>query len=88
MNIRKKDTREEKFEIDKIERSIKNSAEDIQFELNTSDINLISNEVLKKLILIHGIDGTTNSYEVIGITIEVLKQNKFDLIIPSYLNLI
>ena len=88
MNIRKKDNRVEKFENEKLERSIKNSARDIKFELNTSDVRLISSEVLRKLILIHEIDGVTNSYEVIGITIEVLKQNKFDLIIPSYLNLI
>lgn len=88
MNIRKKDTRVEKFEVEKLERSIKNSAADINFELNNSDVQLISKEILRKLILIHEIDGVTNSYEVIGLTIEVLKQNKFDLIIPSYLNLI
>ncbi len=88
MNIRKKDNRVEKFEIEKLERSIKNSAKDIKFELNASDVKLISSEVLRKLILINEIDGITNSYEVIGLTIEVLKQNKFDLIIPSYLNLI
>lgn len=88
MNIRKKDNRVEKFEVEKLERSIKNSAADINFELNNSDVQLISREVLRKLSLIHEIDGVTNSYEVIGLTIEVLKQNKFDLIIPSYLNLI
>lgn len=88
MNIRKKDNRVEKFEVEKLERSIKNSAADINFELNNSDVQLISKEVLRKLSLIHEIDGVTNSYEVIGLTIEVLKQNKFDLIIPSYLNLI
>lgn len=88
MNVRKKDNRVEIFEVEKIERSIKNSAKDINFELNSSDVKLISNEVLKNLSLIHGNNGTTNSYEIIGVTIEVLKQNKFDLIIPSYLNLI
>lgn len=88
MNIRKKDNRVEKFEIEKLERSIKNSAKDIKFELNASDVKLISSEVLRKLILMNEINGITNSYEVIGLTIEVLKQNKFDLIIPSYLNLI
>lgn len=88
MNIKKKDNRIEKFEIEKLERSIKNSAKDIKFELNNSDVNLLSGEILRKLILLHEIDEVTNSYEVIGITIEVLKQNKFDLIVPSYLNLI
>ena len=88
MNVRKKDSRVEVFEGEKIERSIKNSAKDINFELTSSDVKLISNEVLKILNLIHRNSGTTNSYEVIGIIIEVLKQNKFDLIIPSYLNLI
>ena len=88
MNVRKKDNRVEVFEGEKIERSIKNSAKDINFELTASDVKLISNEVLKILNLIHRNNGTTNSYEVIGIIIEVLKQNKFDLIIPSYLNLI
>ena len=61
MNIRKKDNRVEKFEIEKLERSIKNSAKDIKFELNASDIKLISSEILRKLILINGMDGITNS---------------------------
>lgn len=88
MEIRKKDNRVENFDVEKLERSIKNSAKDIKFDLNTSDIKLISDGVLKKLNLIHDINKITTSYEVIGVTIEVLKENKFDLIIPSYLNLI
>ncbi|MBX9185270.1 ATP cone domain-containing protein [Clostridium sp. K04] len=88
MYIKKKDNRLEKFDIEKLERSIKNSANDIKFELNISDLKLLSNEVIKKLKLIHEKDSITNSYEVIGLTIEILKENRFDLIIPSYLNLI
>lgn len=88
MYIKKKDNRLEKFDIEKLERSIKNSANDIKFELNISDLKLLSNEVIKKLKLIHEKDSITNSYEVIGLIIEILKENRFDLIIPSYLNLI
>ena len=88
MYIKKKDNRLEKIDIEKLERSIKNSANDIKFELNISDLKLLSNEVIKKLKLIHEKDSITNSYEVIGLTIEILKENRFDLIIPSYLNLI
>ena len=88
MNIKKKDSRIEKFDVEKLERSIKNSANDIKFELNYSDVRLISNEVIKKINSLHESDDISNSYEVIGVTIEVLKENKFDLIIPSYLNLI
>jgi len=88
MNIRKKNNRVENFEVEKLERSIKNSAKDINFELNSSDVKLISNEVVKRLNLIHEIGETTTSYEVIGLTIEILKESKFNLIIPSYLNLI
>ena len=88
MYIKKKDNRLEKFDIEKLERSIKNSANDIKFELNISDLKLLSNEVIKKLKLIHEKDSITNSYEVIGLTIEILKENRFDLLIPSYLNLI
>ena len=88
MYIKKKYNRLEKFDIEKLERSIKNSANDIKFELNISDLKLLSNEVIKKLKLIHEKDSITNSYEVIGLTIEILKENRFDLIIPSYLNLI
>lgn len=88
MNIKKKDSRIENFDVEKLERSIKNSANDIKFELNYSDVRLISNEVIKKINSLHESDGITNSYEVIGVTIEVLKENKFDLIVPSYLNLI
>ena len=53
MYIKKKDNRLEKFDIEKLERSIKNSANDIKFELNISDLKLLSNEVIKKLKLIH-----------------------------------
>ncbi|WP_195259279.1 hypothetical protein [Clostridium paraputrificum] len=88
MRIRKKDDREEIFEVEKLQRSIKNSAKDMNFSLNSSDVNLISDEVLKILIKLHGSDGLTNSYEVIAVTINVLQKLKFDLIIPSYLNLI
>lgn len=88
MRIRKKDDREEIFEVEKLQRSIKNSAKDMNFSLNSSDVKLISDEVLKILIKLHGADGLTNSYEVIAVTINILQKLKFDLIIPSYLNLI
>lgn len=88
MRIIKKDYREEKFDIEKLQRSIKNSAIDMNLSLNSSDVKLISDEVLKILVKLHGIDGETNSYEVIAVTVNVLKKLKFDLIIPSYLNLV
>ena len=53
MRIRKKDDREEIFEVEKLQRSIKNSAKDMNFSLNSSDVKLISDEVLKILINLH-----------------------------------
>ena len=88
LKIIKKDGRIEKFDVEKLERSIKNSAKDIKFNLNSSDVKLISNEVLKKINSLHKDEKITNSYEVIAITINVLKNNKFDIVIPSYLCII
>ena len=70
MYIKKKDNRLEKFDIEKLERSIKNSANDIKFELNISDLKLFIKWSNKKIKLIHEKDSITNSYEVIGLTIE------------------
>ncbi|MDB2104838.1 MULTISPECIES: ATP cone domain-containing protein [Clostridium] len=88
LKIIKKNGCIEKFNVEKLERSIKNSAKDINFSLNYSDVKLISNEVLKIINSLHKEEKITNSYEVIAITINVLKKNKFDIIIPSYLCII
>lgn len=88
MKVVKKDNREESFQLEKLEISIENSARDIKLELNKSDLKLISRSVLKKITMIRGADGKTSSYEIIGVTVNVLKEDKFDIIIPSYLNLI
>ena len=83
MKVVKKDHREESFQLEKLERSIENSARDIKLELNKSDLKLISRSVLKKITMIHGADGKTSSYEIIGVTVNVLQEDKFDIIIPS-----
>lgn len=87
MKVMKKNNREEIFEIGKLERSIKNSANDINITLNNSDVRVLSNEILREITILNKENELTSSYEIMGVTISVLKKNSFAQIIPSYLRL-
>ena len=68
MNIIKKDGRIEEFKIEKLSTSLSNAASDLNFTLNKSDIN----------------NGETSSYEVIGVVIDTLKNEKFSDVLRAY----
>lgn len=84
MNIIKKDGRVQEFTKDKLKTSINNSAKDANFSLTESDLNLLVSDMYKKLLSIR-VTGDTSSYEVIGIVVNVLKENKFDQIVCAYI---
>ena len=87
MKVIKRNGRFEDFQIEKLERSIKNSASDISIVLNNSDIKLLCNEIKKELSVTCKDNNVTSSYEIVGVTVSVLKNNNFAKVINSYLGI-
>lgn len=85
MVVVKKSGRLEKFDKHKLSTSINNSATDIGIRLNESDLNVIIKDVIKKLASIRGEDGEYSSYEIMGVIIDVLKNDRFIRVLESYL---
>lgn len=84
MNIIKKTGKVEKFDLDKIKTSIENSAYDINFSLNNSDVKMLLNEISKILKVIR--KDKTSSYEIRGIIHYVLYTNDFKEVAKAYMN--
>ena len=84
MNIIKKDGRIEEFKIEKLSTSLSNAASDLNFTLNKSDINIIAKDVEETLKSIRKDNGETSSYEVIGVVIDTLKNEKFSDVLRAY----
>ena len=77
MRVVKRNGKFEDFQIQKLERSIKNSASDINIVFNNSDIKLLCNEIMKELSVACKDNDLTSSYEIVGVTLSVLKNNNF-----------
>lgn len=82
MNVIKNDGTIQNLDIKKIETSILNAANDIDFSLNSSDINDISSEIINVLHKIR--KDNTSTYELVGITIKSLIKLGFRDIAKSY----
>lgn len=87
MRVVKRNGKFEDFKIQKLERSIKNSASDINIVFNNSDIKLLCNEIMKELSVACKDNDLTSSYEIVGVTLSVLKNNNFGKVINSYLGI-
>lgn len=87
MRVVKRNGKFEDFQIQKLERSIKNSASDINIVFNNSDIKLLCNEIMKELSVACKNNDLTSSYEIVGVTLSVLKNNNFGKVINSYLGI-
>ena len=87
MRVVKRNVKFEDFQIQKLERSIKNSASDINIVFNNSDIKLLCNEIMKELSVACKDNDLTSSYEIVGVTLSVLKNNNFGKVINSYLGI-
>ena len=87
MIVVKRNVKFEDFQIQKLERSIKNSASDINIVFNNSDIKLLCNEIMKELSVACKDNDLTSSYEIVGVTLSVLKNNNFGKVINSYLGI-
>ncbi|MDZ4992714.1 hypothetical protein GNF80_06950 [Clostridium perfringens] len=84
MNIIKKDGRIEEFKIEKLSTSLSNAANDLDLTLNKSDIKIITEDVEKTIKSIRS-NEATSSYEVVGILISTLKNEKFSEILKAYI---
>ena len=84
MKIIKKSGRIDDFSITKIILSIENSAKDIDILLSKSDINILTKDILKILKDVSK-NNITSTYEITGIVLQVLKDNKFYEIANSYI---
>ncbi|MGG5462150.1 ATP cone domain-containing protein [Clostridium sp. B9] len=84
MNIIKKDGRREAFKVEKLATSLMNAANDLDLTLNDSDVNVIAKDVEKIIRDLRGEDTPTSSYEVIGVIIGTLKNEKFEEVVKAY----
>ena len=82
MNVIKKDGSLQNLDMEKIETSIINASNDINFSLTSSDIKDISKEILTVLNKIR--KDNTSTYELVGITIKSLIKLGFRDIAKSY----
>ncbi|SKA79074.1 ATP cone domain-containing protein [Clostridium sp. USBA 49] len=87
MQIIKKDGRIEKFDINKLKASIENSANDINFPITESDLNIVLNDIKKILNLLRENSSLTSSYEVRGIVYHVLINSGFSSVCKSYMDI-
>lgn len=80
----KKSGRLEKYNEEKIGRSINNAADRSEMPLNTSDLSMILKEVSKKLFDTNGNKNLHKTSEISDIVKEVLKSSGFSKVFDSY----
>ncbi|WP_459128802.1 ATP cone domain-containing protein [Guggenheimella bovis] len=77
MKLLKKDGRIQDYDVKKLETSLLLTADDIQFPLSQKEAELLGKKVTEILTSLRGEDGLTSSFEVRGVTVEVLLENKY-----------
>lgn len=85
VKIKKKHGNIEDFNIKKIRTSLENSANDINFILTESDIQIILGDIENTLKELRNNDGHTSSYEIRGLIYNILNNMKFDKLCRSYM---
>ena len=78
----------EEFDINKLRVSIINSADDINFILTEGDINILLNQIKKRLSELTNDNRATSTYEIRGLVYHALMNNGFKGIVKSYMKLI
>lgn len=86
VDIIKKDGRLQKFDKNKIFVSLENASRDVEeVILNGSDIKILVEDICNRLDNIRE-DGTpSSSYEIIGVIIDVLKEDGFTSVVKAFL---
>ncbi|BDR68262.1 hypothetical protein K144313037_22880 [Clostridium tetani] len=84
MYILKKDGTKEKFDTSKLKNSIINASNEINVNLNESDLNLLIKCIINVLLSIN--EEIISSYAVFGVTTDCLKKNGFKEVAKKYVN--
>ena len=84
LKVIKKNGQVSDFIPEKIAVSIYNSGNDINFNLNQKDLDLITKEIENKLIAIRGVGGITSSYEIATIILLALKNAGYSKVADSF----
>ncbi|MGL4106956.1 ATP cone domain-containing protein [Clostridium sp. LP20] len=85
MNIIKKDGRIQEFDKGKIFTSIDNASRDVDgIVLNESDIKILVEDIVKTIESLRKDGSPSSSYEIIGVTVEILKRDGFNAISKSF----
>lgn len=87
MEVLKKDGRVELLDKEKIKISILSSISDSKELLNESDVEVLVDDIVKRISGLRSEYGNTSSYEIIGVIIDILKRDGFDDIINKYVGL-
>lgn len=82
MYILKKDGTKEKFDTTKLKNSVINASNEINIDLNESDLNLLIKCIINTLLSIS--EEIISSYAVFGVTTDCLKKNGFKDIAIKY----
>ncbi len=77
----------QEFDIDKVEVSIVNSADDIGYALTQGDINTILNQIKRRLTVLTEDSRNTSACEIRGLVYYILRENGFKDIVKSYMKL-
>ena len=85
MVVIKKDGRLQELNSEKIKISIENATQNVEVQLNESDLNIIVKDVIKVIETTRSDYGNTSSYEIIGAIIDVLKKDGFESVISAYI---
>ena len=73
------------FDIDKVEKGIVNSANDVKFILNQGDINVILKQIKKELLKLTVNNRATSTYEIRCLVYQALMDSGFETVMKSYM---
>ena len=74
----------ENFSHQKLKTSLINTGHDMNLSLNQAEIDVLVDDIEKKLISIRGADGVTSSYEIRGAVLSVLRNMGFPRLARTY----
>lgn len=84
LKVYKKSGYFEDFSHEKLKTSLINTGHDMNLSLNQAEIDVLVDDIEKKLISIRDTDGVTSSYEIRGAVLSILKNMGFPRLARTY----
>lgn len=84
LKVHKRNGRTEDFSSEKLKTSLINTGKDMNLSLNRAEVDVLVQDIEKKLISIRGVDGVTSSYEIRGVVTSVLRNMGFPRLAYTY----